>query len=327
MLILILVALWMVVLAPAFIKRHLENRSTGSIDSFHRSLHLLERTGPKLVPPAYRLDTAHSTTGLAPGQSGWPPVSSTPGRRNLVLLKPLGGGDGGAGAGGTAVDGDEVVDEVSGQHYLRVHPDPAEIAGQTVGQAGFAVDGDAPPSLASRTGEYRAEQARRRRRDILIALAATVTLTALIGIVQALHPLWIVTILAGVALAGYLALAAYAQTSYVQHRQRRAGAGAGTGGRGMQARRQSAERRQGRRGPQQRDDGHWGPGGSDGGAWVDDGSSGWDGGAVYGGAPDDAHWAAVAGFPGAWDDDYAVAGDGYNDDEEHFEPRRAAAGG
>jgi len=324
MLILILVALWLVVLTPAFIKRHLERRSTVSIDSFHRSLHLLERTGPKLVNPAYRLDTARSTTGLAPGQSGWPPVSSTPGRPNLVLLRPVDDGDGPPDA--VAVNGgDEVVDEVSGQHYLRVHPSPTDPVGMAgVGgrrNGGFGTGSDAPPSLASRTGEYRAEQARRRRRDILLALAVTVTLTALVGIVQALHPLWIITVLAGIALAGYVGLAAYAQASHVSHRPARSSGQV------------PAER--GYRRPTRRQPTEWAGTGVDVGR-LDDGEYwDWESDADHG-RSDDLHRAAVAGFPGAWDDDYQGAvgvgggGDGYDYDgydEDYYEPRRAAGGG
>ncbi|HVX21278.1 MAG TPA: hypothetical protein VHB02_08015 [Acidimicrobiales bacterium] len=322
MLILILVALWLVVLAPAFVKRLLESRSTGSIDSFHRSLHLLERTGPKLVAPAYRLDTAHSTTGLAPGQSGLPAVSSMPGRPNLVLLQPVddagaGGGDGepvdGADradrVGGTSRTGDpsgtvagiggEVVADASGRHYLRMHPLPADpdlfAAGHT-------------PSLASRAAEYRAEQARRRRRDILFGLAGTVTITALLGIVDALHPLWVLSVLAGIALAAYVGLAAYAQS--LRH------------GRGH-ARTSAAATRSAvaGRGSPAVADGDWDGWGS----W-----GGWDADPTRAGG--NAHWAATAGFPGAWDDDYQAddyqADNGYGDDPWQYEaPRRAVGGG
>lgn len=320
MLILILVALWLVVLAPAFVRRRLERRSTVSIDSFHRSLHLLERTGPKLVSPAFRLETVNSVNGVTPGQSGLPSVSSMPGRPNLVLLQPV--DDDGSGAdGGPAAD--EVAD-ASGRHYLRVHRLSADTGNFAGGHA---------PSLAAQNGEYRAELARRRRRDILLGLAGTVTITALLGIVDALHPLWVISVLGGIALAVYVGLAAYVQSvrnGRSHPRARSAGTGrpvsafrAGSAGAeaaagagvGRRARRSSVA---GRGAPAVADD-RWDP--------QLDGVRGVDS-AEPGLAGRDAHWAATAGFPGAWDDDYQAdfGDDGYYY-EEYEEPRRAVGGG
>ena len=79
MILLILVVLWIVVLAPAFVKKYLERRSTVSIDSFHERLHLLERTGPKLVAAAYRLETAAvAAPGWPSGSRGFPPSPAVP---------------------------------------------------------------------------------------------------------------------------------------------------------------------------------------------------------------------------------------------------------
>jgi hypothetical protein len=55
--VLVLVVLWVAVLAPRAVRRVREGRSQASIESFHEQLHLLERAGPKLVEPAYRLGT------------------------------------------------------------------------------------------------------------------------------------------------------------------------------------------------------------------------------------------------------------------------------
>lgn len=193
---LILVVLWIVVLAPGLVGKFREKRSTGSIDSFHHSLHLLERTGPKIVAPAYRLQTAHSSTGTAPGASGLPAVSSMPGRANLVLLRPV---DGAGAATGDA----EVVDDRGG-HYRRVPTNGT----------------DPVPTVAAPTGsERRQREARRRRRDILTGLLATFICTGLLGLVHSLQALWIVTVLSGVALAGFVALAAYATALAAQEQQ------------------------------------------------------------------------------------------------------------
>jgi len=186
MVILILVVLWGVVLTPHFVKKWLDRRPTESIESFHHSLHLLERTGPKIVPPAYRLETA-LPGGTVPAIGALPSVA---GRPNLVLLAPVG-------AGGS-MDGDDVVDEVSGEHYRRLPT--------TVQEAPFAELTAAPSSE-----ELRRFGARRRRRDLVLGLVATVVLTGLAGFAHTLHALWILTALALVALAGFVALAAYAQ--------------------------------------------------------------------------------------------------------------------
>ena len=68
MVVLVLVVLWIAVLTPRLLRHFREGSSHASIDSFHEQLHLLERTGPKLVQPAYRLeapDSDPSMPGLA----------------------------------------------------------------------------------------------------------------------------------------------------------------------------------------------------------------------------------------------------------------------
>lgn len=188
MVLLILVLLWAVVLTPHFVRKWLDRRPAGSIESFHHQLHLLERTGPKLVSPAYRLETAHPAGDS--GQAGLVPISSTPLRPNLVLLQPVGGGD--------AADCADVVDETSGEHYRRLSP-PVEVRPT------------APLSAAPRADELRRLRARRRRRDVFLGLVATVLVTGLAGIAPTLHGLWVLTGLAGLALAAYVGLALYAQ--------------------------------------------------------------------------------------------------------------------
>lgn len=196
---LILVVLWIVVLTPGMIGKLREKRSTESIDSFHHRLHLLERTGPKIVAPAYRLQTVQSSTGSGPGASGLPSVSSMPGRANLVLLRPVDGGD-------LPRDDDEVVDDRNGGHYQRVFTDRADRAEVT-------------PSVAPSGPTPRQREARRRRRDILTGLLVTLLCTGLLGIIHSLRALWIVTAIAAVALAGFVALAAYATALATQQDQ------------------------------------------------------------------------------------------------------------
>ena len=197
MVVLILVALWIVVLAPTLLKRYVDNKSTGSIDSFHQSLHLLERAGPKIVPPAYRLETAQSSIGVAVGQTGFPAVSSRPGRPNLVLLQPV--------ADPESSD-DEILDD-AGSHYRRLPP------------ADDPTPPEAPSTLAATFERDHRRQVQRRRRDVLIGLTGTLVVSLLLGIVPALHGLWIVSILAGIGLAGFAGLAVYAQLLETERRR------------------------------------------------------------------------------------------------------------
>jgi len=194
MVLLILAVLWIVVLAPTVIRRLKEQGSGESIDSFYYQLHLLERSGPKLVPPAHRMATARSDgTGLTAGQSGTA-GSIMSGRPNLVLLEPAKDGEPGM--------EDEVVDEASGERYHRLsHQEEADPTSLGV-----------PMSLVSpRVEGYRRRQVQRRRREILLWLVATCGLTGLLGIVPSLHALWVLTVVSGLGLAAYVGLAAYAQ--------------------------------------------------------------------------------------------------------------------
>lgn len=206
MVVLLLILVWAVVLIPLLWKRRNDRQPSGSIESFHHQLHLLERAGPKIVPPAFRLETANSGTGLAPGQSGYPAVSSMPGRPNLVLLRPVSSDE-------RRDDDDEVVDPTTGNHYRRA------------GVPSSDRHGDDPRALrlsmrATHSSLARA-RTRRRRQDVLLGLAGTIVVTALVGIVPKLHLLWVLTGLAAAALVGFLALVATAQRAAAEARPRR----------------------------------------------------------------------------------------------------------
>lgn len=86
MVVLVLVVLWVAVLAPRAVRRMRDGRSQTSIESFHEQLHLLERAGPKLVEPAYRLGTPvvplRPRTDLAPHAD-----VTVGGRGGLALLE------------------------------------------------------------------------------------------------------------------------------------------------------------------------------------------------------------------------------------------------
>jgi hypothetical protein len=80
---LILVVIWAAVLVPSFLRRKLEHRSGDSIGAFHQQLRVLERAGPTLVAPAYRLRTS-----LPDAMARHRPRHTASGRPGLVLVRP-----------------------------------------------------------------------------------------------------------------------------------------------------------------------------------------------------------------------------------------------
>lgn len=218
MAVVILLILWIGVLTPLWLKRRRERRGQSSIDTFHHQLHLLERTGPKLVPPAHRLQTAWSHTGLAPGESGYPALSSVP------LVAGV-AGEAGAGHGGALHPGALQMGEAPGTAATPALPArrpslvlldgaPLEPAGSTARAGGAPVE--LPPGgwghgAAQRARLEHRRQARRRRRDIVLGLVCVAVLTAAVGSVHGLHALWALSVLAVLGVCGCVALAAYAE--------------------------------------------------------------------------------------------------------------------
>jgi hypothetical protein len=222
--VLILAAVWMVVLAPTVWKRFSGNHAGASIASFHHELRLLEHSGPKLIAPAFRLETAYSGAASPPSSSGYPAVSSMPGRPSLVLLEPnaelerpgddledwtwasgtaeeLRGGSGTVDAGPPRPGGGG-----RGGPYRPSRPESPRTGGP--------VRRNSPARATGRHGAGRTEArraARRRRRNVLVALLGTVFLTGLLGLDRPLRPAWVVTALAGAALVGFVTLAVWAQ--------------------------------------------------------------------------------------------------------------------
>ena len=226
MILLILVALlWIAVLAPGIITKISERRSSGSIDSFHDRLHLLERTGPKLIVPANRLERAEpKRLPAAVGYAHIPPLRPVA-RPALVLLETAEPeSDGGA--------IDVVAHERSGSP-LRV------VAHHASSPMGDFADGELPavrmldgPSLGAvarpdtidtpdvalwRPPVAQARTARqalaaRRRRDILGVLVTVMVLSGLLGVVPSLRRALIATAVAGFLVMVFVALALYAVT-------------------------------------------------------------------------------------------------------------------
>ena len=80
---LILVVVWAAVLVPSLLRRRFDRRSGDSIGEFHQHLRVLRRTGPVVVPPAFRLSTS-IPEGPTPRRTG----QSVAGRGGLILIRP-----------------------------------------------------------------------------------------------------------------------------------------------------------------------------------------------------------------------------------------------
>lgn len=241
MILLVLAVLWIAVLTPSIWKKRTERRGTGSIDSFHHQLHLLEQTGPKMVAPAYKLETAAAVHGgalVAPSSgSGLPTVTSMPGRPKLVLL-PKGGSSGPEGS--ERIEAEQGLYSATGLAGEPAAPGIAErpTSGRAAGpldEGSLGRPEGSPHRSASAAGPVgrpargaqteRRRQAVKRRRDIFVALVGTFVLTLLLGAVPALRTLWIITVLSGVALAAYVGLMAYARRLTLERRAQARSAG------------------------------------------------------------------------------------------------------
>jgi len=184
---LVLVAvLWVVVLAPSVLRRIRERGGVGSVDHFHHQLELLEHAGPKLVTPAYRLQSAGSGRSAAPSS-----------RPKLVLLRAV--------QDAQAAD----IEDVDGAHYARVgviqRPDPPLSPAQTDAE------------LAA----YRRQQARQRCTFVLRVLVGAAITTGILGALPALRLAWIFTGIAGIGALALAGLIAYAREVEGQRRQSR----------------------------------------------------------------------------------------------------------
>jgi len=195
--VLILVAvLWLAVLVPTVLSKFSERRSAGSIGRFHERLDLLERTGPKLVRPAYRLTGTESGSRSAPLVV---PVSPPPVRPTLTLVS-----DSPASADREHDDetGGPMVDEDITRLHVAWADDewPAEMHEATP-----------EPRRTDRAARDSRRTARRRRRDVFGILCALTAVTGLIGLARPLRGAWVAAAVFFALLVAFVALAAYAQ--------------------------------------------------------------------------------------------------------------------
>lgn len=186
MILLVVAALWIVVLTPTLYKRWTERGAAGSIESFHRELRLLRRSGRRLA--AIRpIETATSRNGLAPNQSGYPAVSSTPGRPSLVLLPPV-----------------TAVEEVAAMQGTQDVADAYVLSAPSVVRPAPGQD------RRSKARDGGRSRGRARRRRLVVTLGAVCVATAVGGAPRSLHLLWALTAVSALALVCMVGLAVYA---------------------------------------------------------------------------------------------------------------------
>ncbi|MGH9043517.1 MAG: hypothetical protein ACRDVP_01520 [Acidimicrobiales bacterium] len=186
MIVLILVAiLWIAVLAPTVISKVLDRRSAGSIGRFHDSLDVLERTGPKIVQPAFRLvgdqcDQAGEVPSVVP-------LSPPPVRPNLVLLRGA---------------GPQVAEPDLGDASARPFASELPVKSAAV---------EPGPRVTQKAGTARRRPARRRRRDVFASLCAVAAVGGLLGIARPLRGAWIVSAFCLAMLVVFVGVCAYIQ--------------------------------------------------------------------------------------------------------------------
>ncbi len=192
--VLILVVLWGVVLGPSIYRKVRNSTGDRSITSFHKSLDLLERSGPKVVQPAYRLADPEGATkpiGLAV-----PPPPPTIKQPTLVLLGPS--GQGGAEQMKQRYEEYYAEDDYSypeDTHYTDEYDDYIERA---------------PYGASMPSASLSRREAALRRRNILFGLVGAVVVTALLGMFMSMF--FYLTVLSMIATAAYIGLMAWAAT-------------------------------------------------------------------------------------------------------------------
>lgn len=208
---LIILALWVVLLAPGVARWCREHQPTTSIASFHRQLRLLEHAGPKIVEPAYRLGGAGAPWM---GRRAVDPPAPPP---RLVLLS----------SAASVKEPTMRYDDRYEDRYAAHAPDQFVDAYDEWG---------AEPATPATRGRHAAmsyrettmhrfsdfdaydegalamspERARARRRIILISLGGATLATAVLGFIPDLSMLWVLTVLGAIATAAYVGLMYYA---------------------------------------------------------------------------------------------------------------------
>jgi hypothetical protein len=215
LIVLVLVAvLWIAVLVPTAVSKLRERRSAESIGRFHQRLDLLERTGPKLVEPAYRLTASGSTSaGHDPVVVAAPPP---PVRPNLTLVPA------------PVEEDSEMEEEFEMPEFAMEDSFGAEITEirfETEETEDEIELDQAAPDRHELAALNRRRAARRRRRNIFGMLCALTAFAGLLGLAPPLRVFWYVAATFFALLVGFVGLAAYgqrleAERAHLSHLQR-----------------------------------------------------------------------------------------------------------
>jgi hypothetical protein len=207
---LIILALWVALLGPGVVKWIRHHQRATSIASFHRQLRMLEHSGPKIIEPAYRLggqDELVTERDAPRGPEAAPRlvlVQTThkeptmryddryDGRFEEPYAEPLEQGE--AWEDSWERDSERNEPVARSRRTVRV---PYEYEDQEL--EGFTV-------LSS-------DKARVRRTRIIAGLTATIAGSFFIGLAAGMTVLWSVTVIALIALGGFLALMYYASST------------------------------------------------------------------------------------------------------------------
>jgi len=204
---LIILALWVALLAPGVVRWVRHHQRATSIASFHRQLRLLEHSGPKIIEPAYRLGGQDElvTERDAPRVPAAAP--------QLVLLHS------------SHKESTMRYDDQYDGRFEEPYAEPLETTAQWDDPWERDVERPQPVARSRRTVrvpyEYEddepevftvlsADRARVRRTRIIAGLTLTLAGSFFVGLVPGMSVLWAVTVLALVALGGFLALMYYA---------------------------------------------------------------------------------------------------------------------
>jgi hypothetical protein len=210
--VLILVAiLWIAVLVPSVISKLRERRSAGSIGRFHDRLDLLERTGPKLVQPAYRLTGTDGALHPIVVSTPPPPV-----RPNLTLVPLIGSSTASFEEPAEEPLQTPVLEEVLMHWHESDEDEVVEALGPDDGQ--LPDEEMTEHERRALVAHNRRRAARRRRRDVFAALCALTAITGLLGLARPLRGAWVVSAVFFALLVGFVALAMYGQRIEAERR-------------------------------------------------------------------------------------------------------------
>ena len=212
---LIILALWVVLLAPGVVRWIRNHQPTTSIASFHRQLRLLEQSGPKIVEPAYRLG-GHDAQVME--REPAPPPTRVP---RLVLL-PSG-----------------PTDKESTMRYDDRHAEPSQAGYDRADRWEADPWAQDDPGYEEATRSYRTvraprlaeyddydeyeeadnvgalspERAKVRRTRIIAGLGAAIAGSFILGLLPGMTVMWALTFIAVAAMVAYLGLMFYASSA------------------------------------------------------------------------------------------------------------------